>query len=403
MAAPCHTPSHRDNRRRPRKAVRATPRPTYRGPMASTDLRGSLAERAAAPAVLPALTAGGLTWRPATTDDAPALLDLRNTIAAADHEPYRESLAEIVELLGTPWRDLAADTVLGLDAAGALRAYGDVEAMPGDTRRVRAFLWGGVHPDRRGEGIGREVFAWQEARARQVLAASGKDVPGRLAGFLEDNAPAAKVRLYERAGFTPRRYYSDLERDLRDLRTHPLPVVELGDGLRLVPLDDEHDEPARLAHNDAFRDHWGSEPQTQEQWRSGRATYAPEWSFVVVDPAPDVEALLADPATDAETAAALQVGAPLVVGYHVGSRYTEDFAARGHPFGYTDILGVRRAYRGRKVAVALLAAGMRAFAADGMAVAALDVDTQNPSGAHGLYASLGYTKRHGSRLLTIEL
>ena len=48
-------------------------------------------------------------------------------------------------------------------------------------------------------------------------------------------------------------------------------------------------------------------------------------------------------------------------------------------------------------------AAERAFAADGMAVAALDVDTQNPSGAHGLYASLGYTERHGSRLLTIEL
>jgi mycothiol synthase len=131
--------------------------------------------------------------------------------------------------------------------------------------------------------------------------------------------------------------------------------------------------------------------------------YAPEWSFVVVDPTPDVDTLLADPATDAETAAALRAGEPLVVGYHVASRYTEDFAVRGYPFGYTDILGVRRAYRGRKVAVALLSAGMRAFASDGMAAAALDVDTQNPSGAHGLYASLGYTKRHGSRLLTIEL
>lgn len=386
--------------------MRGPHRETYRRRVATIDparLLGSLAERAGAPPVLPALTAGGLTWRPATRDDAGALLELRNTVAQADGEPYRESLEELREILGAPWQHLGTDSVLGLDDAGALRAYGYVETMPGDTTRVRAFLWGAVHPVRRGEGIGRELFAWQEARARQMLAESGKELPARLAGFLEDTAPAAKVRLYERAGFTPRRFYSDLERDLRDLDAHPLPAVGLDDGLLLLPLDDEHDEPARLAHNDAFRDHWGSEPQTAEQWRSGRATYAPEWSFVVVDPQPDVAALLADPHTDADTSAALRAGEPLVVGYHVAARYEADFPVRGHPFGYTDILGVRRAYRGRKVAVALLAAGMRAFAADGMAAAALDVDTQNPSGAHGLYASLGYRKRHGSRLLTIEL
>ncbi|SKC72704.1 GNAT family N-acetyltransferase [Krasilnikoviella flava] len=361
-----------------------------------------LAERVAAPSALPALAAGGLTWRPAARDDAPVLLGLRNTIAEADHEPYRESLGELVEILEAPWRRLEHDSVLGFDTDGSLAAYGYVETMPGDVSRVRAFLWGGVRPDRRGEGIGRELHAWLVARGRQVLGESGKALPGRLAAFVEDDLPPARLRLFERAGFTAQRFYSDLERDLRDLDAHPLPDVGLDPALRLLPLRAEHDEPARLAHNDAFRDHWGSEPQTPEQWTSGRSTYAPEWSFVVVDPAPDVDALLTDPATDAETAAALRAGAPLVVGYHVAARYTEDFAVRGYPFGYTDILGVRRAYRGRRVAPALLAAGMRAFAADGMAAAALDVDTQNPSGAHGLYASLGYTKRHGSRLLTIE-
>jgi len=117
----------------------------------------------------------------------------------------------------------------------------------------------------------------------------------------------------------------------------------------------------------------------------------------------DVDALLADPTTDAETAAALRAGQPLVVGYEMAGRYDEDFPVRGYTFGYTEILGVRSAYRGRRVAVAALAAGMRAFAADGMQYAALDVDTENPSGAHGLYASLGYEKVTGSRMYSIEL
>ncbi|HEV6955547.1 MAG TPA: GNAT family N-acetyltransferase, partial [Promicromonospora sp.] len=46
---------------------------------------------------------------------------------------------------------------------------------------------------------------------------------------------------------------------------------------------------------------------------------------------------------------------------------------------------------------------MRAFAADGMQYASLDVDTENPSGAHGLYASLGYEKVSGSRMYSIEI
>jgi ribosomal protein S18 acetylase RimI-like enzyme len=102
-------------------------------------------------------------------------------------------------------------------------------------------------------------------------------------------------------------------------------------------------------------------------------------------------------------AAALRAGEPLVAGYELAARYTEDFAVRGYSFGYTDILGARRAYRGRRIALAALAAGMRAFAADGMQYAALDVDTANPSGAHGLYASLGYVKTTGSRMFSIEL
>ncbi|MFD2023891.1 GNAT family N-acetyltransferase [Promicromonospora aerolata] len=364
-----------------------------------------IAERAAAPAALPLPTAGNLTWRAATREDAPAWLALRNHIARADAEPYAETLEEIEELFEGAWGDMAADSLLGFSTGtaddGALVAWAQVECPPGDVTQVRAFCWGGVHPDRRGEGIGRELLAWEAGRARQLLAASGKEVPGRI-GVFTDDGPAGKHRLYERAGFEVRRYYSDLARPLSGPDAGPVPDVPLAGSLRLVPWSKDLDEATRLAHNDAFRDHWGSQPQTREQWAQ-RACFAPEWSFLVVDPEPDVDALLASPDTDPETAAVLRAGQPLVVGYELAARYTEDFAVRGYTFGYTDILGARRAYRGRKAALAALAAGMRAFAADGMQYAALDVDTANPSGAHGLYASLGYVKTSGSRMYSIEL
>ncbi|GGM23130.1 GNAT family N-acetyltransferase [Promicromonospora citrea] len=365
-----------------------------------------IAERATAPATLALPTAGGLSWRPATRDDVPAWLLLRHHIARVDAEPFLATLEELEELFDGDWRDMSADSLLGFSTSpaddGALVAWAHVEAPPGDVSQVRAFTWGGVHPDHRGQGIGRELLAWEIGRARQKLAASGKDVPGRIAVFAEDDAPAATLHLYERAGMTPRRYYSDLARPLTGPDAGPVPEVELTGSLRLVPWSTELDEATRLAHNDAFRDHWGSQPQAPGQWTQ-RAGFAPEWSFVVVDDAPDVDALLASPDTDADTAAALRAGEPFVVGYQLAGRYPDDFAVRGYSFGYTDILGARRAYRGRRIALAALAAGMRAFAADGMEYAALDVDTANPSGAHGLYASLGYVKQSGSRMLSIEL
>jgi GNAT superfamily N-acetyltransferase len=234
-----------------------------------------IAERAAPPATLTIPTAGGLTWRAATREDAPTWLALRNLIARADAEPYVETLEEIEEIFEGAWRDMTADSLLGFDADGALVAWAQVDSPPGDVTTVRAFCWGGVHPDRRGEGIGRELLAWGTGRARQMLAASGKDVPARIGVFVEDDAPASKHRLYERAGFGVRRYYSDLARPLTGPDAAPVPEVELTGSLRLVPWSEDLAEATRLAHNDAFRDHWGSQPQTREQWAQRAGVVVP--------------------------------------------------------------------------------------------------------------------------------
>ena len=51
---------------------------------------------------------------------------------------------------------------------------------------------------------------------------------------------------------------------------------------------------------------------------------------------------------------------------------------------------MRREFRGRGIAQALLADAMRRFAAAGMEVASLDVDSENPTGALALYVKMGY-------------
>jgi GNAT superfamily N-acetyltransferase len=317
-----------------------------------------------------------LDWRPLQPKDAASLHTLVQAIDVVDGSPQRESLAEIEDLLQTEWRDLERDTLGGFDSTGAMRAYAIVDVRPGDSRTVRAFLRGGVHPQWRGRGLGRAVLTWMEGRGRQKLAESGKDLPARLATYVEERARDQR-RLYAAAGFSPIRWYTDMRRDLRA----PLPHLSAPEHLSVVPWSADLDEEVRLAHNEAFADHWGSEPHTPETWKHD-PHFAPGWSFVALD---------------------TSSGTPEVAGYLISGRYEQDWPVLGYTCGYTELLGVRAAWRGQGVAAGLLVGAMAAYRADGMQYACLGVDTANPSGAHGLYERLGYEATHGQVLYSVEL
>lgn len=335
----------------------------------------SLADRAAAPADLPDPDVPGLVFRPYRPADLDPVAALVVRAEQADAAPYRTSAVEFAEQMSAAHLDPVRDTRIGWDADGVPRAWIWSAARPEDQRIVRAFIFGGVDPAWRGRGAGRAIVAWGTGRARQQLAADGRDLPGRIGIYLDDNQVLA-ARLVAAAGYRPLRYFRDMRRSLAE----PLPRVRLAEGLRVVPWSPELDEPVRLAHNEAFLDHWGSEPRSAQAWREGRAMFAPQWSHVALDEATGE-----------------------VAGYTISGRYEHDWPVKGYTSGYSELLGVRRAWRGRGLGVALLTAAMASFRADGMEYAELDVDSDNPSGAHGLYASLGYQVTHGSTIYGIEL
>ncbi|MFD7499037.1 GNAT family N-acetyltransferase [Streptomyces sp. NPDC059832] len=64
---------------------------------------------------------------------------------------------------------------------------------------------------------------------------------------------------------------------------------------------------------------------------------------------------------------------------------------RGGPFGYITAFGVRRDARGQGLARTLLAHVLRALREAGLEHAVLDADADSPTGALGLYQSLGFT------------
>lgn len=310
----------------------------------------------------------GLSWRPIGPDDVALWFALEQVIEDADELAERYTLEDLGdELSDGSWKDPAHDSLLGVDGEGVARAFGLVDVRPGDTRTVRAFCWGGVHPQWRGRGIGRALLAWQEARGRQKIAAAGKPVPGRLLVH-SDESSQDRARLLRRAGFRAVRWYIEMSRQVSGPDAPPLPDIQLDAALRLVPYHRDLDEQIRLAHNEAFAEHWGSEPRSAEDWQratTGGRNFRPDWSFVVLD--------------DDE-----------VAGYTLASAYEQDWVGQGYRSGWTDLLGVRPPWRGRRLAPALLAASMKAFADSGMDRADIGVDSENASGALGLYGNLGY-------------
>jgi ribosomal protein S18 acetylase RimI-like enzyme len=127
-------------------------------------------------------------------------------------------------------------------------------------------------------------------------------------------------------------------------------------------------EPVRLAHNEAFADHWSSEPLTPEEWDRhfvGDAFFRGDLSFVAFDGSE-------------------------IVGYAVNYVAEADWEATGVREGWVGQLGVRRPWRRRGLATALLVQSMEAFLTAGLEAATLGVDAENPTRALGVYERVGF-------------
>lgn len=299
----------------------------------------------------------GLEFRPLTGADVDMWLDLVERIAAFEKAPWHMQRSELVAAISDAVNPVADNSLAGVDRDGVVRAFARVVKNPaGD----KAHVYGGVDPLWQRRGIGRAVLAWQEARTAVRFVADGQAEP-KARNYVEEDNPAL-LALMASAGYTVVRYFSEMLRPLEQA-----PAVPAPQGISIVSWTPELSEAVRLAHNEAFGDHWGSEPRTVEQW--------------------DVQMAHEHGRLDL-SAVAVDSGTGDVAGYQLASVDPE--AMNGRSEGYTELLGVRREWRGRGIAPALLADAMARFAAAGLHYAALDVDTENPTGALGLYERMGY-------------
>ena len=287
--------------------------------------------------------------------------------------PVLTPASEVEDDFDEPFVDPDLDT-RGYWLDGNLVAYGLVWHRPSGAREERAILIGLVDPDFRGQGIGRHLIGWQIERARESLSSCDPTLPWYIRtnafDWVED-----EFRLYRRFGLEPVRFIKEM------LRPLDAPVVPRSpDGVDIVPWDRSLDEGTREALNEAFGDHWGSTQMDEDSFRHliERNAIRLDLSFQAV-------------------------AGSEVVGYALNGFFPDDEQVTGRREGWVRSLGVKRAWRGRGVASALLENSFNAFLDAGLTHSMLGVDTENTTGAFGLYEGLGYEVLHGTVITQLEV
>jgi mycothiol synthase len=259
------------------------------------------------------------------------------------------------EDLAADWAelDLEHDAWL-VEIDGLLAGYGQLTRPAPD----RFLADGYVHPGLKGRGAGGTLLRLTESRARERLATTPSDLPARIqnATLLGDDDECV-ARLYGETGYVPVRRFSRMVVDLDDEPWQPVVAT----GLELGPYDPERDAHAvHEALEEAFADHWEHHPATWEEWQRRKLgeRFDPGLWFVVRD------------------------------GEEIAGAIVGQWKSQGD-WGWIETLGVRRPWRRRGIAEALLRAAFRAFRQRGETRVALGVDAQSPTGADRLYERVG--------------
>ncbi len=258
--------------------------------------------------------------------------------------------------------------------AGALAGYAFYDHVD---PHVQSHLSVWVHPDSMGRGIGSALTSWaiSQANVDALLAPPGSRVT--IVSSPRDGGEPA-VALLEGYGYAVSRYF--LEMSIELAANFAPPEIPAGVTIRNITDNDGIEVIADTQH-DAFRDHYGWVDTPPD------SRYA-EWSHWRSSEVWDNElGWLAD--VDGE-AVALQTAL---------DRYgTLDDT------GYVAVLGVRRDWRGRGIARALLETSFAEFSRRGKKTVVLHVDADNIAGATRLYRRVGMheTERNPSYELEIR-
>jgi mycothiol synthase len=296
--------------------------------------------------------------------DFPAMSQLISAVNRHDALDWLPS-AEELALDWAPGRDFEPERdAVVIDGDDGLFAAGWVDWVERDGKIVHTVeIW--VQADHRRRGLGRRVLSWLEEHAHATVAegmAGSASLPHVLGGGVI-TSNAAAVAFAAATGYATIRYGFQMRRPL-DL---PIPEVALPDGLEVRPVLPEHHRAIWDADVEAFQDHWEARVRT-------------EHDFIRTFTDPDFDPTMWQVAWSGDE----------VAGSIFNTIYPDQNARTGIAMGWLDHVSVRREWRGRGLASALVVRSLAIHRERGMDVAALGVDAENPNGALGLYEKYGF-------------
>ncbi len=215
---------------------------------------------------------------------------------------------------------------------------------------------GYVHPAYRNQGIGSYLLRRVEGRVRERM----DEMPSSARIWIEANTYGTNThshQLFENEGYALVRRFWRMEIDL----DAPPAVEKLPDGITIrTAVVGQDDFNIYQTIQDSFADHWGFAPFSYESWRQGR-----------------FEASFFDPglwflAMNGDTVAGIAL-----------------CRIRTDQTGWINTVGVRREYRKRGIATALLRHAVGEFYRRGHHNVGLGVDSQSLTGATRVYEQVG--------------
>jgi mycothiol synthase len=305
----------------------------------------------------------GLRFRRPRGDDADyaAMAGLVADANAHDGIPWRPTARNLRdELEGSAGVDQASDVVIA-ELAGRVVAEAGVERVIRSGAPVYE-TWGHVHPELRRRGLGRALLRENLRRATERAADDPADQAVEARSHAEESEAGHRA-LLENHGFEPIRWFFLMRRATGgDVPDAPLP-----DGLELRPVTADQHRAIFDAEREAFRDHWSSREQTEEDFK---LTFGRE----------ELDTDLWVVAWDGDE----------IAGVVQNWIWADENAQLGVARGWLEHISVRRPWRRRGLGRAITAESLRRLAAAGMTEAVLGVDAENPTGALGLYEGLGF-------------
>ena len=305
----------------------------------------------------------GLTFRRFRgEEDFPAMAAVVNECNKFDQIDHTESVADIAatyrNLLNCdPHKDMIFAELQG-DVIGFGRVWWVLKSDGTRTYVHFALLL----PQWREKGIRLAMLDRNERRTWEIAADHPKDESRYFETWAADTETDWE-RLLVGASYKPVRYLFEMVRpNLDDIPDLPLP-----EGLEVRPVKPEHYRKIWDAAGEAFQDHWGAAEWKDEwfqQWQE-KSYFNPELFQIAWD-------------------------GDEVVGTVLNYISQEENSEFNRKRGYTEEITVRRPWRRRGLARALIARSFKVLKERGMTQAALAVDAENISGALKLYQDMGF-------------